>query len=202
MSLRLYWFALTVVRFIVAIIYPTKIVGLEHFPGEGPVVLCANHISLLDPVTLACAIRTRPVHFMAKAELFQNKFLGKFLEKVGAFPVRRGDADMGALRTSMNILKQNEVLGIFAQGHRDKSGEMQMESGVALIALRTQAPVIPVYMLGPYRVFRRFRIIVGPKVDLSKYSGKYDSTMLRAATLDIERAVRALNPENQANASA
>lgn len=193
MNIRFYRFMLAIARFLVAILYPIRVAGLENIPESGGAILCCNHISNRDPVLVACAVR-RPVRFMAKAELFRIGWMTKFWKAVGAFPVKRGDSDMGALRTSLGVVNDGGVLGIFAQGHRDKSGELTMESGVALIALRTQAPVVPVFIAGSYRLFRRFHIIIGQPVDLSRYTGKYGSEQLKGAMVDIEGAVRALKP--------
>jgi len=188
---RLYRFLHAVVRVLVAVLFPLRVTGADRLPPEGGAILCSNHISLLDPVILAIAI-DRPVRYMAKVELFKPAWFGKFLTMLGAFPVRRGQSDLSALRAALGIVKDGELLGIFAQGHRDKAGEMKMESGVSLIALRSGAAVVPVYMAGPYRLFRRFRLSIGRPVDLSAYGGKCDSEALRSATDDIERSVRAL----------
>ncbi len=185
---------LAIARFLVMLLFPLRVSGLEYFPLEGPVILCANHIHNFDPVLLACAVKRRNVHFMAKAELFGVRWLRWFFEWLGVIPVRRGESDMGALRTSMNVLKEGRVLGIFAQGHRDVTGELAMESGVTLMALRTGAPVVPVFMAGPYRVFRRFPLVIGKAVDLSAYQGKYDSERLKEATALIEASVKRLKP--------
>ena len=196
MKAWVYGIALALVRFLVGLLYPLKLTGLEHVPGEGALILCANHIANQDPVLMAVMAKKRHVHFMAKAELFKFKPLVPLLRALGVIPVKRGEADMGALRASMAVLKEGHVLGIFAQGHRDRTGEMAMESGVALLALRMKAPVVPVYFAGPYRMFRRMRVCVGPAVDLSDYVGRYDGEMLRAATAKIEAAVRELKPES------
>ena len=193
MKIWLYRMALGIVRAFVFLCYPLRVTGLGHVPTDGSAILCANHISNLDPLLLASAVKCRNVRFMAKAELFKFKMFAAVFRAVGVIPVRRGESDMGALRASMKVLKDGEVLGVFAQGHRDKTGKLAMESGVTLLSLRTGAPVIPVFIKGPYRIFRKFTIAIGPAVDLSEYKGKYDAEQLRAATDKIEVAVRALN---------
>ncbi len=193
MSARWYAFVCGLARIIMGLLFPLRGEGLENVPAEGGALLCCNHISLRDPIAVACVVR-RPVRFMAKAELFKHKWSAAFMTRIGAFPVKRGEADMGALRAAISIIKEGGAMGIFPQGHRDASGEMPMETGVALIALRTGAPVIPARLIGPYRLFRKTTIVIGKPLDLSMFGGKYDGEQLKAVTGRIEAAVRGLKP--------
>lgn len=195
MNERLYRTMCAIARAIIRILYPLQMEGMEHIPAQGAGILCLNHISLRDPVMVGVGIE-RVVRFMAKAELFKHKWLETFMLGVGAFPVKRGESDMGSLRTAIQIIRDGQVLGIFAQGHRDKSGDMPMESGVALLALRTKAPVIPARILGEYHMFRRTCVRIGAPVDLSDFTGRYDSTQLREATERIEQAVNRLTQQH------
>lgn len=125
--------------------------GSDNLPTEGAVIVAANHVSNWDPIVVGVILK-RQVHFMAKAELFNNKFLGTLLTKVNAFPVRRGAADRKAIRSAMKCLQEGKVLGIFPEGARNKTGEdMKAQSGVAMLALKTGAPVIPVACVGTER---------------------------------------------------
>ena len=195
MNERLYRAARTILGPLFRLMFRLEVSGAEHIPSYGPVILCCNHISMLDPIMVAAGVRNRCIHFMAKAELFKLKLFGKVLNQVGVIAVKRGESDMSSLRISLTTLKNEEVLGIFAQGHRDKTNELAMETGVGLLALRSGAPVLPLMLIGNYRLFHRLLIVVGPAVDLTKYAGKYDSGKLRDATADIERAARALLPK-------
>ncbi len=124
-------------------------------PGEGPVILVANHASMLDPVVLGCAVG-RPVRFMAKHELFRNRMFGSVLRSLGAFPVRRGQSDREAFHTALEVLSRGEVLGIFPEGTRSLNGELQPPySGAAVLAEKTGAPVVPVGIIGTHQVMRR-----------------------------------------------
>lgn len=195
MKKRFYLVIRTIARVLFAILYPTTVIGAENIPASGGVILCGNHISMIDPIVAACSI-VRPVRFMAKKELFAFKPLGGFFQALGAFSVDRGGTDMAAMRTSLSILKNGEVLGIFPQGTRDKDHEHgKMESGVGLIALRSRAIVIPMRVFGPYRLFRRTRLVIGPPVDLSGFDGVCDSHSIDAATRRIERDVWALGAQ-------
>ena len=125
--------------------------GLDNFPREGAVIIASNHVSNWDPFLVAVSLN-RPVHFMAKAELFNNRILGTLLTNAYVFPVRRGAADRKAIRHALDILKDGEVLGIFPEGTRHTSGEDgKVQAGVAMIALNSGAPVVPVACVGTKR---------------------------------------------------
>lgn len=116
----------------------------EYLPKEGPVVICCNHTSMKDPLYLSLAMK-RQVFYMAKAELFENKFVSKIITALGAFPVHRGQGDSGAMDISHQILRQGKVLGIFIEGTRSKDGSLgKPKSGAVMLAHMAHAPVLPV----------------------------------------------------------
>ena len=186
-----YAFAKAVMRVVFAIFYPLKMLGAENLPESGAAILCGNHVSLLDPLAAGVAVRRR-IRFMAKKELFGVPAVRWCVRALGAFPVDRGNADMAAVRTSLSILKEGGVLGIFPQGGRDTAGNRAMESGVSLIALKSGAPVVPMRFLKRFRPFRRNTLIIGAPLDLSAYDLRGGSEALRQATQAIECAVAAL----------
>jgi 1-acyl-sn-glycerol-3-phosphate acyltransferase len=186
-----YAFAKFIARLIVTIIFPVRMAGAHNLPASGAAILCGNHVSLLDPLA-AGAAAGRHIRFMAKKELFEIPVLRGCIRALGAFPVDRGNADMAAMRAALATLKQGHVLGIFPQGRRVAGGEGGMESGVALIALRSGAPVIPMRIAGRYRFWRRNTLIIGAPVQLPKTDGRMDSAALKQATQAIEAAIAAL----------
>lgn len=124
---------------------------LGNLPGEGAIIIASNHVSNWDPLLVAVSLN-RPVHFMGKAELFNNRILGTLLRNVYVFPVHRGTADRKAIRQALDILNDGEVLGIFPEGTRNRSGEdRKVQAGVAMIALKSGAPVVPVACVGTKR---------------------------------------------------
>lgn len=172
------------------LVFPAKVEGLENIPSEGACLLCSNHISNRDPFYLAVKVRHRYIHFMAKVELFRFKPLALFMRGLMAFPVDRGHSDLAAVRTSLKLLKEGHILGVFPQGTRSRDNRRTpMLNGVSMIALRARQPVIPVYIGGPYRPFHRIPVRFGPPVDLSDFGGRMDSETLSAATRRIEDAV-------------
>ena len=129
------------------IVYRLKVIGRENIPKTGPVVIACNHVSLLDPPMVGTA-SSRPVHFMAKSELFVP-ILGPLYKSLGAFPVHRGAGDAHAIRTALTILKHREVLGIFPEGTRSKDGRLgKAQPGALAIALKGRAAVVPTCILG------------------------------------------------------
>lgn len=165
-----------ILRFIF-IIFGLKVEGLENLPSAGGVIVAANHVSNWDPIMVGLALN-RPVHFMAKAELFNNKILGKLLTAVNAFQVKRGNADRHAIRQALQILEEGKVVGIFPEGTRNKTGEeLKAQTGVAFIALRSEAVVIPVACIGtghylPIGWFRPLKVKIGEPINISDYKDK------------------------------
>ena len=116
----------------------------KNLPKDKSFIVCCNHLSNADPIILS-ALSRRKIHYMAKAELFKNKFAGAILKAHGAFPVVRGAGDGKAISKGEEILKEGKILGIFIEGTRSKTGELQKpKSGAAMIAWQTKTPIIPV----------------------------------------------------------
>ncbi|MCE3201950.1 1-acyl-sn-glycerol-3-phosphate acyltransferase [Paenibacillus sonchi] len=156
-------------RFIYAILFPLKIIGKENVPEEGGVLLCANHISLLDPMTIGIKLR-RQVKYMAKAELFKVPVLGWLIDKLGAFPVKRGGVSKESIKTALNTLRSGHIMGIFPEGTRNADSGAA-KKGAASFALRSGAAVVPAAIVGSYKPFRRMTVIYGAPIDLSSFAG-------------------------------
>lgn len=164
-----YDFAKSVVFTALKPIYRMEIIGREHFPKEGGVLLCANHIDALDPPMVGVT-SPRTVNFMAKEELFKLPVLKGILPKVHAFPVKRGLSDRQALRTAVNLLKEGQVVGLFPEGTRNKTGKLGKGfSGAGFFALRGNAVVVPCAIIGPYKAFRKVKIVYGEPIDMEPY---------------------------------
>jgi 1-acyl-sn-glycerol-3-phosphate acyltransferase len=122
----------------------------------------------------------REIRFMAKAEMFSWPVIG-YLAKCGrAFPVKRGGADIQAVKQAIQVLKDQEVLGIFPEGTRSKTGEMkELNQGIAMIAERTGAAIVPASIVGEYKFRRRVTIVFGSAVQLKDlcHDEKYDRTV-------------------------
>jgi 1-acyl-sn-glycerol-3-phosphate acyltransferase len=131
--------------------------GTEHVPGEGPLLIVANHVSVLDPPLVGGAA-PRQLAFLAKAELFQVPLFGGLIRRLGARPLRREGADAGALRTALRVLKDGGALLVFPEGTRGEEGVLgPAKPGAGMLAVLGGAPVIPVYISGSGRAWPRGR---------------------------------------------
>ncbi|MGP4041354.1 lysophospholipid acyltransferase family protein [Gracilibacillus sp. D59] len=167
-----YQFAKTVVKMVLQPKYKVKKVGIDNIPKEGPVIICSNHISNYDPpiVGITCP---RPIHFLAKEELFKNKIFAFILNNVNAFPIKRGMKDRNALRKGLEVLKEGNVLGLFPEGTRSKNGEIKRGlAGAGFFALRSKATVIPCAIVGSYKSKEPLIVIYGKPVDLEPLKEK------------------------------
>ena len=126
------------------LIFRYKVNGKNNVPDEGAYIICSNHLSNHDPVLLGLAQR-RQIYYMAKAELFKNKFLALLIRGLGAFPVSRGAGDGKAINEGEQIVRDKKLLGIFIEGTRSKTGDfLRPKSGAAIVAHQMNVPVIPV----------------------------------------------------------
>lgn len=135
--------------------------------------MASNHISNIDPFFLGAAC-PRQIHWMAKSELWKSRILGAVVERLGAFPVRRGEADRRSVRAGLEILKNEAVLGIFPEGHRQQSGRLGRPApGVGLFSSRSGVVTIPAAVTGTNRIvsdgrfrFARVNVTFGPPINV------------------------------------
>ncbi|MTT31259.1 1-acyl-sn-glycerol-3-phosphate acyltransferase [Terrilactibacillus sp. BCM23-1] len=150
-------------------VYRYEVVGVEHIPKDGGVLICSNHLSNFDPplVGVSCP---RDVSFLAKSEMFKFSLGRRILTKVHAFPIRRGAGDRHALKVAKKLLDEGHVLIMFPEGTRSKTGDFNpARPGVGFFALRTDAAVIPCYIKGNYKLFSRVKVYFGQPVDTSNF---------------------------------
>ena len=139
----LYRVGQAVCRPIMKVFYRYKFINNNSIPHEGAYIIASNHMSFSDPVLLGLGQRRR-LFFMAKQELFKNKFFAGLIRALGAFPVERGAGDGKAIKTGEDLIKEGNVMTIFIEGGRTKTGKfMRPRSGCALVAQQMQVPVIP-----------------------------------------------------------
>ncbi len=186
--------------------------GLENVPRTGPVILAGNHASHADPACVAVFVTPalgRPVHFMTKAEALDWPIAGWFMRANGAFGVRRGSADTEAFRLAKRILDGGRVLGAFPEGTRSPTGSLQVaRDGVALLALRTGAPIVPIGLADTDRFWPRGRLLwrlggsirirIGEPFTLHRGVGPDGrKETLEAVTTRLMVRIAALLPERQ-----
>ncbi len=160
----LYQIAKFLVRIFMHIVFRVKVINKERFPLEGPVIVSINHTSYWD-VPLVASMMPRKLHYMAKRDLFDIPLLGALIKWAGAFPVSRGKGDIGAIRTALSALAEDKVIAIFPEGRRVLKGMSHTaKPGVALIAEKSGAPILPVAIGGKYRLFSKIPIVIGEPI--------------------------------------
>jgi 1-acyl-sn-glycerol-3-phosphate acyltransferase len=183
---------------IFSLIYRVKIIDMENIPKTGSLILCSNHNGEMDMFFIGYKMK-RLIHYMAKEELFRNPLSSKFFKWLGAFPVKRGRADVEAIKTSLRLLENNEILGIFPEGTRMKkkaSNSVKVKPGIALLAQKSGAPIIPVAISGSYKPFSKIKVVFGKpfSIDLDK-DKKYTNSELVEVSENIMSKVYSLLEE-------
>lgn len=167
------------------IYYRAEVRGLENIPKEGPLIFCGNHRSYLDP-PLMVATAKRDLKFLAKQELYNNKFLSFLGWVFEAIPVKRDEKDLTAIKESLKVLKQGNCIALFPEGTRNglEKGE-KVKDGAAFFAVRSGALVVPCGIKGGEKGNRKVIITYGKPLDFSKYKGSKDKEVLDNITEEI-----------------
>jgi 1-acyl-sn-glycerol-3-phosphate acyltransferase len=197
---RNFWFARAVratVGNIAIAVFRVKLVGREKLPTGGGFVLAGNHISYADPVLLWCR-SPRPVHFMARENLWDSDFLGWALDWFWAFPVKRDAADREALQRASAYLKAGEPVGIFPEGTRKFKGNNEAHGGAAFLAIRNEVPVFPIGISGTDRIkppgarmlrFPKVVMAVGDPIDPASFAQGGRKERVEAMTGEVMRRI-------------
>ena len=171
--------------------FKLKITGRENIP-KGGCVVCPNHNSLSDPPLTAVALTGRGnLAVMAKKELFAHPQLGPLITWLGAFPVDRTRADITAIKAALQAVKDGRKLVVFPQGTRG-AGEDEAKEGAAMLAARSKAPILPIYITEKKERFGRVQIVIGKPFMPEEGSRDY-----AAIAEDIVHRIYALKPENE-----
>jgi 1-acyl-sn-glycerol-3-phosphate acyltransferase len=178
-----------------------RVRGRENIPASGPLLVVSNHLSNADPLLIAASFR-RKAMFMAKKELFRSRFVGAFIGS-GAFPINRGKMGARAMRQSLEMLAGGGVLAVFPEGMRSPTSQLgPAMPGVALIAVRSGAPVLPVAITGTEQfgrwnwLWRRpvINITIGPSLRIPPPDGKLTKEKLAELTDGIMNNIAAMLP--------
>ena len=143
-------FVLPIYKFV----FKGYLIGKENIPQKDSFIMVSNHGSLLDPPLLGHALR-RNISFMAKAELFEIPFLGFIIKACGAYPVKRGIADKNTIKIACKKLSDNNCIGVFIDGTRQKNGRVNKpKQGAALLAFKNQKLLLPVAIVNSHRLIK------------------------------------------------
>jgi 1-acyl-sn-glycerol-3-phosphate acyltransferase len=173
---------------VIRVLFRERAQGLENLP-EGGFVLAPNHVSNLDPWPLGMPLwPRRQLNWMAKSELYKP-VVGTLISWGGAFPVRRGTGDEGAIETAVERVREGAIVVIFPEGTRKEKGlikryESRPRTGAARVALRAGAPLVPAAIGGTDRLLRLgpLRVAYGPPVDLAGLDGGDEREAAKEAT--------------------
>ncbi len=169
-----YKIVVNILKFLVFIIFDLKVHNAESINNTNDgLIVCGNHVSMIDPVILAVSTK-REIRFMGKKELFENKFWGYIFKNLGAFPVDRQGISLSAIKSSLKVLNDKEVLGIFPEGTRvNEYNEDNAKPGIALIANKAHVNILPFYIKGPYKFRGRIEIFFGEETNyFENFEGK------------------------------
>jgi len=203
-----YYVAKAILRMFFSLLTSYQVKGKENIPGQGPLLVVANHINLTDPPLIGISL-DRKVMFMAKEELFRRRFLGYLMRGFGAFPVYRKQTDRQAIRQAKQILAKGLALAMFPEGKRSLNAQLQPAlSGSALIARHSDAPILPVGITGTEKLrgvawlLHRPQITVniGQPFSLPPVNGKLTKEELaRLTNYTMERIAELLPQEYRGN---
>ncbi len=152
-------------------LFPVRYHGVDKAQLDAPFMLIANHSCLLDPLVAGWQCKRYQIYFLGKKELNSHPLTKWLFEKLHMISVDRHNMDMAAVRACLKALKEGHPLGIFPEGTRHKEGVMQdLESGVAILALRANVPMLPAYISARPRLFRRVDCYYGDPIAMDAFA--------------------------------
>ena len=182
---------------LVIIVYRPKVIGKENLPKDTGALICPNHVHNLDSVVIVTMLK-RPVRVLAKEELFSNAGLRWLAGIFGVYPVKRGKADLQAIKISLKLLKNDEFLLMFPEGTRNglEKGK-KAKNGAVLIASTAEKPIIPIGVQGSFKPFRKVILNIGKPIDYSKYKEEVkDKEKASELTEKLMKEIVRLRDEN------
>lgn len=177
-----------------------KVDGSENVPQEGGLLLCSNHQSNWDPPAVSGAFPRR-LSIMAKEELFHNPIFGWMIKTLGAYPIRRGKGDAGAILATLKLLEAGETTLVFPEGTRVQAGggDRKINSGIIRIAIKAQVPIVPAYTNGKYRLFGKLRVYFGKPISYEQYyDNAPDAETLDRLAQELMEAIYSFSEEKKA----
>ncbi len=195
--MSLYGFLRTICYPFVKVLYPTKIIGKSNFP-EGKSVVLSNHYSMADIPVICVGLFKRDFNGLSKKELYKNKFVSKFLKKMGGIPIDREGNDIGAIKACIGVLAKGEKLYVCPEGTRNKGDYKTMlplKNGSALVAIKTRTPITLVLFNKKPRLFRKNYMMVAKPFELSQFYNDKSHDMKERSTVFLTEKFTELRKE-------
>ena len=162
-----YYILRSVVLFLSKLALRRRVIGLSNVPRHSACIVVANHVNLLDSPLLGISLG-RKVYFMAKEEIFESDLMAWAANNFGAFPVAKGKLDRKAGRKALDLLNQGQALVILPEGKRSENGKLgQAYPGAALLAVRSNVPIIPVGIIGTKNLSGKWWFVKRPRIELN-----------------------------------
>ena len=165
-----FWLTLIIIWLPITLLFPTRIIGKKNLI-KGKSIWACTHQSNADIMIIATKTWTR-IYALGKAELFKNKLVGGYLKRLGCVSVKRGQADIEAVKGVLRILKDKQKpVVIFPTGTRTSTPDEveNLKNGVVMFALKSQAPIVPMVLVRKAKIFRRNRLVIGEPIDITPY---------------------------------
>lgn len=172
------------------IVYRIKINGKENIPDDGAALICPNHVHALDAVLVVVHAKRR-INVLAKEELFEHRALRWLAKIFGVYPVKQNSADLSAIKTSLRILKNKELLLIFPEGTRNGLARgVPVKNGPMTIAIKAGVPIVPVGIKGNFKAFSKVTINIGKPIYYDEYKDKInDKEVVSKLTEDLIKEI-------------
>lgn len=188
-SFRFYRVVRCVLTPLIKLLWPTKVVGKEHFDAmQGGLVIC-NHYAIPDTLIPVASLYKKELHVLAKAEAFEcAKIANWFLRKAGAIPVHRGEADINAVKEVLSVLRADKKLVMYPEGTRNREGTKEMlefKQGAARFAIKARKPILPMVYYRMHKVFRRNWLYIGEPITLEEFYNTRDPGDYERATKKV-----------------
>lgn len=196
-----------IVRFILfllfKILFRFQVFGKNNFPQKGGFIIAGNHLSFLDPIAVGLA-SPRKVNFLARDDLFTNKAFGFLLKSLGVIPIKKDrGSNIKPLKKALRIMAAQRGVAIFPEGARSQSGELQkMSAGVGFLAIKSQCPVVPVFITGTNKAlpvkakcvrFKKVTVYIGKAIVPQRINGESES--FEEFSRRVEESIKNLKKE-------
>jgi len=163
----IYYISKFFVGLYIRLFFRVKVIGKKNMPKGNFIGVC-NHYSNFDVMIIN--VKVKKFHYLAKKEMFKNKFVGWYLKRIGGYPVDRQKTDIDAIKHSIKTINSGKYFMVFPEGTRNKTADIEhmqeMKQGAIMLASKTGKPIVPMLIEKPPKMFRRNRLIIGEPMEI------------------------------------